>query len=221
MAVLAAGYIRLVLATSRITFRGIEIPQSLWDRDEPFILAFWHGQMLLLVHSWQTKRPVRMLISQNFDGEMIAAALERFNIMAVRGSSDKGGKDKGGKAAIRAMMKATKNGESIGFTPDGPKGPRMRAKEGIVVVARLAGVPIVPVVAAASRRRVIGSWDRFLLVLPFTRGVIIWGDPIHVPRDIDDAGIEAVRAKIETTLNQMSREASALMGCPPVEPAAP
>ncbi|MEQ8747223.1 lysophospholipid acyltransferase family protein [Pyruvatibacter sp.] len=215
-----AGYIRLVLATSRITFHNKQTPDGFWNAGKPFILAFWHGQMVMLVHSWQTTAPVRMLISRNHDGQLIAAALAHFGISSVRGSSDKDGKDKGGRAAAIAMVRALRKGECIGFTPDGPKGPRMRAKDGIITVAKMAGVPIIPVAAASNRRKVFGSWDRFCLDKPFSRAAIVWGAPIHVARDADAATIAATRLHLEVTLNDLSCDASKLAGCPLIEPAA-
>lgn len=208
-----------MLATSRIAFRDRDIPEAFWQRGEPFILAFWHGQMLLMVHSWQTDMTMRMLISRNFDGEIISRAIGHFGIRSVRGSSDKNGKDKGGRAAIRVMLTALKAGDCVGFTPDGPKGPRMRAKEGVAVVARLSGAAIVPVAAATSRRRIAGSWDRFAVALPFSRGVIAWGQPVRVARDADAAALARAARQVEDTLNRLTRETAAAVGAEPVPPA--
>ncbi|MEX2450013.1 MAG: hypothetical protein WD407_04080, partial [Rhodospirillales bacterium] len=105
-------------------------------------------------------------------------------------------------------------------TPDGPRGPRMRASDGIVTIARLAGAPIVPVSFGAARRRVLNTWDRFVLALPFSRGVIVWGDPIVIERDADDAKLDEARRAVEDALNAITAEADALCGCAPVEPAA-
>src|SRR5262249_1086726 len=82
---------------------------------------------------------------------------------------------KGGPAALRAMVRQLRQGESVGITPDGPNGPAMRASAGIVGVARLAGVPILPMTYATSRRRILQTWDRFHLPLPFSRGVFLSG----------------------------------------------
>jgi len=214
---LAALYIRFVLKTSRMEIIGREILERYWASGQPFIVAFWHGQMLLMVYPWQTTRIMHMLISHNTDGEIIARAVSNFGIRAVRGSSDKNRKDKGGRAAIRTMLKIVKGGDCLGFTPDGPRGPRLRAKEGIAVVARLSGAPIVPVVAATSRRMIIsGSWDGFVINLPFSRGVIYLGTPIHVARDADATAIEAARLSLETALNDLTAQACARVGCDPV-----
>ena len=95
----------------------------------------------------------------------------------------------------------------------------MRASDGIVSLARLAGVPIIPATFGAARGRVLGSWDRFLVAWPFGRGVIVWGDPIEVPRDADATVLEAARQSVEDALNDISAEADRLTGREPVEPA--
>ena len=97
-----------------------------------------------------------MLISQHRDGQLIARTVRRFGIASIAGSTSHGGS-----AALRAILRALKAGQCIGVTPDGPRGPRMRATGGAVDIARLSGVPILPAAFATSRRRVLGSWDRF------------------------------------------------------------
>jgi hypothetical protein len=94
----------------------------------------------------------------------------------------------------------------------------MRASSGIIAAARLGGVPIIPVTFSVARCRILGSWDRFMLAWPFTRGVYLWGQPIHVPRDADPAAQEAARLAVETALNALTTEADRLMGVPAVAP---
>ena len=91
------------------------------------------------------------------------------------------------------MLKRLEDGDCVAITPDGPRGPAMSASAGIVNVARLARVPIVPIAYATSRRRIAATWDRFHLALPFGRGVFLWGEPIEIAAELDDAGIERAR----------------------------
>lgn len=207
-----------MLWTSRIEVENGHIPEQFWAADKPFIVAFWHGQMLIIIDCWRCEKPISMLISQNIDGEMIAQTLARLDIGAVRGSSDKAGKDKGGRAALRGMLKMLKDGDSIGITPDGPRGPGMQSKEGLIVLARLSGVPILPVAGASNRAKIMNSWDRFALHLPFSRGVIKWGEPLHVARDADADAMEATRAELDSVLQALSAETRQTMGHPPLEP---
>lgn len=212
---LGARYIRLVFATGRWTFLRDETARSFWDEGRPFILAFWHGRLLMMPYCWPRTHPIHMLISQHRDGQLIARTVAHFGIATVAGSSSKGGAQ-----ALRAMVKAIKAGECVGITPDGPRGPRMRASDGIVSVARLSGVPILPATFSTTRGRVLGSWDRFLLAFPFSRGVIVWGEPIHVARDASGGALEDARRRVEDQMNAITQEADQLVGRQPVTPAA-
>ena len=207
-------YIRFVYRTNRWTIEGGEIPRELRRAGRPFILAFWHGRLLMIPMAWQRLAPMHMLISAHRDGRIIADAVTYFGVASIAGSTRRGGS-----SALRLMLKHLAAGDCIGITPDGPRGPAMRASAGIVNVARLAGVPIVPVVFATSRRRVLASWDRFHLAKPFGRGVFLWGEPIEIDRDRDDAGLEQSRQLVERRMNEMAAEADRRVGHGPLLPA--
>jgi 3-deoxy-D-manno-octulosonic-acid transferase len=152
-----------------------------------------------------------MLISGHRDGRIIADAVGHFGITSIAGSSSRGGL-----AALRAMIKQLKNGDCVGITPDGPRGPAMQASQGIVAAARLAQVPIIPLAYATRRRRVMRSWDRFYFPFPFTEGLHLWGEPIEVPADSDDAAMERYRQFVEDRLNALGNEADRRMGHDPL-----
>lgn len=211
---LGAQYIRFVYLTGRWSVVRGDIPRAFWDAGKPFILCFWHGRLLMMPHCWDRRVPIHMLISQHRDGQIIARTVGHFGIRTIAGSTRRGGA-----GALRAMLKALKDGQCVGITPDGPRGPRMRASDGIVSVARLAGVPIVPATFAAGRRKVLGSWDRFVVAWPFTRGVLVWGEPIVVARDADAAAQETARRQVEDALNAITGEADGLCGAATIEPA--
>jgi lysophospholipid acyltransferase (LPLAT)-like uncharacterized protein len=103
---------------------------------------------------------------------------------------------------------------------DGPRGPRMRAAPGAVMTAELAHAVLLPVGYATSRRREMYTWDRFLIPFPFGRGVFVVGEPIEVPRRVDEAGRESLRQRLEDALNAVTAEADRLTGHRPMEPAA-
>ncbi|HBC07773.1 MAG TPA: hypothetical protein DC046_09365 [Rhodospirillaceae bacterium] len=211
---LGSLYIRLVHATGRWQVIGGDAARAHWAAGRPFILCFWHGRILMMPHCWPRDKAIHMLISQHRDGQIIARTVGHFGIKTVAGSSSKGGAQ-----ALRAMVKALKAGDCVGITPDGPRGPRMRATDGAVALARLSGAPIIPATFGAARGKVLQSWDRFLVAWPFGRGVIVWGDPIEVPRDADAAQLDAARLRVEGALNAITAEADRLTGRAPVEPA--
>ena len=218
---LLAQYIRLVWATGRWEIRGAEAAEKYWREGKPFIISFWHGRMLILPAMWPTTSKIQMLISMHRDGELIARAIGYFGHGTVRGSAAKPGsaKDRGGAAALRGMLKTLKANGYVGITPDGPRGPRMRATDGIVTVARMSGTPIMPCSFSSRSRVVLNTWDRFVLPLPFSRGVIVWGAPIFVARDAEGPALDAARAAVEAGLTAVTNTADEMMGVAPVEPA--
>lgn len=211
---LGATYIRLVWMSGRWTVENDALPRRLWAEGKPFILAFWHGHLLMMPKCWDLSKPMHMLISQHRDGQIIARVIGHFGLGTAAGSSSRGGS-----AALRQMIKALKAGEYVGITPDGPRGPRMRATPGIVSVARMAGVPIIPCAYSTQKRKVLGSWDRFQVALPFSRGLIQWGEPITVPKGIDAQGLEAKRQEVEAAMIALAQGVEQRMGHAPTAPA--
>ncbi len=202
-------YIGFVYRTNRWTVENGELPCRLLAAGRPFIGAFWHGRMMMIPLGWHRMAPMHMLISAHRDGRIIADAVAYFGIEAIAGSTRRGGS-----AALRTMLKKLKDGDCVAITPDGPRGPAMTASIGIVNVARLAQVPVVPITYATSRRHIAATWDRFHVALPFGRGVFLWGEPIEVAADLDDAGLENARQLIEGRMVGMVHEADRRVGHP-------
>lgn len=216
LCLLAASYIRFVYLTSHWNVVGGDIPKRFWDEDKMFLLCFWHGRLMMMPYCWDMTKPVHMMISMHRDGRILSDTVAHLGIKTIVGSTSKGGA-----AALRSMVKTVKAGDYVGLTPDGPRGPRMHAQEGIVSIARLANVPIIPISYASNRSKIFGSWDRFVAALPFGRGVFVWGEPIEVPQTTDKVELEATRQKIENSLNAVSAEADRLCGLVPIKPAPP
>mgnify|MGYP001809547717 FL=1 len=216
---LIAAYLRVCHATIRWRWVNKEAALPLWARKSPVIFALWHNRVPLGPVGWDFKsgaQPIRVMISKSRDGELIAQIMRRMNVGAVRGSSAKGGKQKGATAALREMLRLLKEGEAVAITPDGPRGPRMRAQMGAIQVARMAGAPILPFAWSCSPGKNFDSWDRILMPYPFAKGVGVYGELIEVPRQLDEEGMEVWRQKLEDELNRVSAEADRLMGRPPI-----
>jgi hypothetical protein len=105
------------------------------------------------------------------------------------------------------MLRHVRGGRVMCITPDGPRGPRMRAGSGAIKLARTAGAPCVPISWSMSGARVMTSWDRAMIPLPFGRGVIAYGAPITVPDDADAQTIAALTAELEKSLNALTETA--------------
>ncbi len=211
---LGADYVRLVHRTGRWRTIGDEIPRAFWDAGRPFIIAFWHGRLLMPPMAWRHGMPMNMLISERGDGPLIAAIIAHFDLGTAWGSSTRKGS-----RAYRTMARALARNEYAGMTPDGPHGPLMRASLGIVSLARLSGAPVVPLTYSASHYVERAGWDRLIVPLPFTRGVFVWGEPVSVPRRASPAEEEAARRAIEDRLKAITAEADRQCGRDAMAPA--
>lgn len=143
-----------------------------------YVHVFWHAHILMMVYSYIGPRLVFM-ISRHRDGELIARTVERFGYVPSRGSTTTGGS-----AALREMIRAVRGGADIGFTPDGPRGPAREVQPGCVAAARALGIPIVPVALGASRAWRLNTWDGFIIPKPFSRLLLVYGDPLPIPREM-------------------------------------
>ena len=175
--------------------------QQFVDRGEPVIIAVWHGRLLPLTY-FHRNRNIAALISQSADGEYIARVVEGWGYEAVRGSTSRGGG-----AALRALVKRARAGQSLAITPDGPRGPRQQLQPGVITAAQLSGLPIIPLAGGASRAWWPGSWDRFCVPKPFARVRVLYGDPRYVPREADEAELRRHAAELEAEMNAMIEEA--------------
>ncbi|CCQ74892.1 conserved protein of unknown function [Magnetospira sp. QH-2] len=209
-----AGVIKLLHASGRWEIRGEEIGERLHAQGKPFIGCFWHGRLLMMPFAWRHANQAHMLISRHRDGLLISRVISHLGIQTVSGSSSRGGA-----SALRSILAILKDGGYVCFTPDGPRGPRMRASIGVVQAARLSGSPVIPVSYSVRRGKTLKSWDRFLLPRFFTRGVILWGEPIDVAKDADESELETCRKQVEDSLNALTEEADRLCGREPVRPA--
>ncbi len=209
--VVAAEYLRFVGKTTRFTLEPADI-YARGEADMPIILAFWHGQHLLAPMARQSKHKVSMLVSHHRDGEVNAIAARRFGVGTIRGSGNHGGSfvHKSGVAAFQAMLDSLAEGCSIAMSADVPKVARV-AGLGIIKLAQMSGRPIYPSAIATSRRYVLNNWDRTTINLPFARGAGIASEPITVPRDADDAALEAARRLLEDRLNAATARAYELV----------
>jgi len=190
----AAIFIRLLRATVRAKHVAVENI----DRTPQYILSFWHEHMILMLHS-RFRKPITVMSSASRDGDLAVTVYNTYGVQAVRGSSTRGGG-----AALREFIRRAREGSNLVFTPDGPKGPPHKVKEGVILAAKLSGLPIVPIAFAASRCKRLRSWDRMIVPLPLSRVVYLYGEPLSVPRDGD---VEEWSAKLEERMNRLAAEA--------------
>lgn len=217
-------YMLLVGVTTRWTRVNQAAVEPYWAGQGKLVVCVWHGRFMQVHKLWAFGPGVpkaKMLISQSREGGIVAHASRTVGAEVIRGSSAKRGRSKGGVEAMRQMGRHLDGGGIICMTPDGPRGPRMRAKRGPIQLAKLAGAPMIPLSWSTSNRIVFEkAWDKFILPLPFGRGALIWGDPIAPPAlDANEAEVESVRVKLEQEMNRIAAEADRIAGVVAIEPA--
>ncbi len=146
--------------------------------EAPCLVAFWHGEILMnpfLYREFMRDIPIALMISEHFDGELIARTAAYFGFDFVRGSSSKG--------AIKVLKESFRlidRGVSLAITPDGPRGPRHSVADGIIAIAQKKDLPIVAYRYKASRYWQMKSWDRFIIPKPFSRLDFYASEPFYV-----------------------------------------
>ncbi len=212
---LLGQYLKFALGTMRWTLAGEANLLAFAAARRPAVVAFWHERLPLMPalvrmgrRHWPQAR-IHVLVSRHHDGRFIGKIMGCFDMRMVHGSTERAGErpgQRGGAAGVRAMLAVLAEGAYVGITPDGPRGPRRRASPGVAQLAALSGEPVLPCAAQVSHRRLLGTWDRMVLPLPFGRGVVAVGAPIAVPRE----GWEAFLPRIEAALTEAADTADRL-----------
>ncbi|ETX08694.1 lysophospholipid acyltransferase family protein [Candidatus Entotheonella palauensis] len=198
---LAAWLLQVLFWTLRPVYIQEPVLRHLLDRQLPFIAAFWHGRLLYPLRLMQIYRQSRVtvLVSRSRDGEWISRIAQRFGVLPTRGSSHRGGGQ-----GLLEMVRRVQEGYIACVTPDGPRGPRYQVQPGVVTLAQKTGAAIVPITYNAKWRKVMRSWDGFVLPLPFSRVVVIYGEPVCVPAQVTADRFRAAQQELEQRLQHMT-----------------
>ena|SRR5487761_1982849 len=174
----------------------------------PAIYCVWHNRLALCMPAYfdYVKKHNRTsglaaMVSASRDGGFLTGILECFNVQPVRGSSSRRGPQ-----ALLELTTWAERGYDLAITPDGPRGPVYVVQEGVMSLAQLTGLPIVPVSYSLNWKLRVNSWDRFQIPLPFARCEMIYAKPIFVPRETSDAGREQLRRKLEAELRAITQD---------------
>lgn len=181
--------IRFIYLTNTKRFH---LPQVI--PEEPVIFAFWHGDLLLqpyLYYQFRQTPKANVLISDHFDGQIIARIMRYFKLGTIHGSTTRGG----AKVLIQGL-KSLSEGYDIGITPDGPKGPRHEMSDGVVVMAQKRNAKVIVYSCVPSRYWQLSSWDRFTVPKPFGRLDFYASEPI----DLNGLGMDEAKARIREKL---------------------
>ena len=197
---------RAIYSTLRMREENSEGYRSAVESGTGAILVSWHGRTLIPANLY-SGRGYWALISLSRDGEVQNNIFRRFGYQTIRGSSGRGGV----RAALQ-LAKKIKEGGVLAFTPDGPRGPTRKVQGGTIFLAQRSGKPIIPLGISANPRKLLRSWDSYLIPFPFARAAVITGDPIHVPSEATDEEIAAITLKLEHAIDDLESKAERLVG---------
>jgi hypothetical protein len=190
-------------ATLRITIVGEENRQAIRAKGKKPLHAIWHQRMVGGILAHRGEGYVTMA-SKSEDGEIIATFLRYWGFVAARGSSSRGGD-----VASAEFLEALKAAPGGALTPDGPRGPARTCKRGILVLAEQGNGLVLPSSSSSSSPRFLNSWDRFLMPLPFSRCVVVFGRPLERGGDETE---EAFLARAAAAIDAVTDEADRLCG---------
>jgi len=200
---LAYLLIRLFSYTLKLHEAGAENERRLVEEGKGAILAFWHGRLFYMPHYYR-KSPGRfkILVSPSVDGEIIARTLSMFGFGLVRGSSYK--------SATKALLALARSVDD-GFWPtliaDGSRGPIYNLQPGSLMLSKLSGRPALPVTVSFSDYWTLKTWDRLMIPKPFSKVVVIFGQPVSVPEKCDSGMLETKRVEMEAELKRITEMA--------------
>ena len=194
------GFIFFTGVTAKISWVRKEIIDELMEKSQPFIICAWHHDIYF--STWLLKDfKLTALISSSKDGEYINQILSGFGFRAVRGSSTRGGI-----GAMKQLVRCLKDGNAVAITPDGPQGPIHKVQEGIVALAKMTGVPIIPWRYEASSCWKLNSWDSHKIPKPFTKIRSVVGQPLYVPKSASSSDFGKYCGQLEMLMNDLIPE---------------
>ncbi len=193
---------RALFCTCRMRMINAEECERMLRADGNVIFGSWHGRLLALLHCYARYygfKKLTLMVSRSRDGEMFARMLARYGVGAVRGSSSRGGT-----AALKELVRVCRAGHDTAISLDGSKGPRAVMQPGALLLAQLAGRPLVPLAYDATRKLTLKTWDRLIIPLPFSTIYVQLGAPIQIPRDTRD--LAPYQQHVQAAMDAISAE---------------
>jgi lysophospholipid acyltransferase (LPLAT)-like uncharacterized protein len=195
---------RLVGKTLRYRVEGLQAYDDV-AREGGAVLITWHGRTFVPANYF-AKRGWWAIISLSRDGDIQNCVFRGFGFNTIRGSTGRGG--------VRAALEAAKRvreGGYLALTPDGPRGPKGSFNEGALLIAQKSGRPVIPVGISARPRKLLPTWDDYLIPLPFARAALVVGQAVTVPTELTPEEGEALARTLSAEIDRLERRAEELV----------
>ncbi len=193
--------IRLLYGTCRWQVSGFNHMESLLNKQSSFIIAYWHGNMLIPYYRL-AKYHFHILAGFHKDAELGVLIGKKLGWEFLRGSSSQNGSE-----VFQQMVELlSKPNNVFAITPDGPKGPAKIPKPGTVRAAQKTGVPIIPAAGRSRRSWGFTNWDTFYVTKPFTRIELKFGKPLYFSINDDfDICINTLKSQLDILDSEVSK----------------
>jgi lysophospholipid acyltransferase (LPLAT)-like uncharacterized protein len=179
----------LIRLTCKITFEGEPLPA----RQQSVVYCIWHRDLALYFGVFNKVSKQVWLNDPAWYMKPVHVLLHLTGVEHIcLGSSGNNGK-----AALENVIGFLKQGYSTVVACDGPAGPPMQLKPGVLWMSRDAGIPIIPLRFSYSKATQLGGWDKKIVPLPFSKITVIVGAGIQVT----DANFNISAFKITAILN--------------------
>ncbi|MEO1980549.1 MAG: lysophospholipid acyltransferase family protein [Fuerstiella sp.] len=192
-------FLRALFLTVRVEHHKVAVDGTPYGRatgTTRFCFCMWHDAIVAAVYSLKTHK-LAGLISRHQDGGYLAHAVKLAGITPVRGSASRGG-------AQATKQLIDQPDLHVCITPDGPRGPRRVMKDGIVYLSSRTGRPVVPTTLTGdSYWSIPGGWSDMMLPKPFSKMILLAGDPIEVRPDLTREQISEVAEKIQKEMDRL------------------
>ena len=193
----------LLLCTVRVSGPRPRERAPLLKRAQRAVHAIWHHSLLLATYRYRNQG-VLTLISQHRDGEYIARIAQELGFVSARGSTTRGGA-----RALIELRNKLRQGRDVAITTDGPRGPRQQVQMGVVFLAQVTGLPLVPYVIGLQSFWEMPSWDRFRIPKPFSRAVARFGKPVVIPKGAPPEELKRCRQQLQDAMCALQHEVDA------------
>jgi len=205
----AVMFLELLWLTCRFRYVGQREFVELVRRETAVVPVCWHQHLLICARFLVTRhvKPLKagFMISPSVDGEAPTMLAHAYGAHVVRGS----GTYTGLRAVRGAHQAIERDGISPALTPDGPRGPRFKFKPGAIFAAQISGKPVVPLAFAARPARVLKTWDKFVIPIPFGKICVAIGEPYYPPAQMTDAQMQEAQLEMKRRMHATYRAAKA------------
>ncbi len=211
-------YIKIVNFTSKTVIIGDDAIMNRLKNRQPIIINSWHHQIMMApfvatqIKKFNQTHQIASLASKHGDGRFVGRVMEKFGVINISGSTQDGRKSSRGIDihGLKEIFRVLKNQLGIAITPDGPRGPSRKINGEVIKIAKLSGVPIVPVGLGYSHFFELETWDKFKVPLPFGVICYYYGDLFLVDKTTKEEDIESLNLLLEEKINFVANEAEKL-----------